>query len=401
MNWLSRQWQRIPDKGRDYLIRVATWLLLIAIGWIAHRLTGVQIERVPFPVYVDRVEREVVTIPTPGSEASELATGWVPDPDAVKSVIEQQPFKVFSDTPAGKTAEELPDHVYLWKCYEQIFARPPPSKNQNPVGSCVAFGTNNAIERTMAFDIAILKRPYQFKHICEEVTYAGSRVEIGGGRIGGDGSVGAWAAQFVQKYGIVERAKVLDGRYDLTSYDPNRCRDWGRRGVPDDLEPLAREHPVKEITLVKSWAEAKKALAQGYGIAVCSNQGFVMQRDTRGICRPSGTWAHCMCLDGYHREADGKEFGHIENSWGPNAHTGPVGWGNPPPSGFWTDSATIDRMLRQGDSWAFSTVKGWPARKVIWPAALPAEVARYSDRAGAREPKRPLSIFQSEFALAP
>jgi hypothetical protein len=302
-------------------------------------------------------------------------TGWVNNPDVVAQVAAAEQFRVFSDTPAGRMGEALPDSVYLWKHYETIFARPPPSKNQNPIGSCVSFGTNTAIERTMAYEIAVLKKPLKFKFICEEITYAGSRVEVGGGRISGDGSVGAWAAKFVKEWGVVAREPTADGKYDLTNYDPARCRKWGRDGVPDDLEPLAREHPVQAITQVKDWEEAKKALAQGYGIAICSNQGFAMQRDARGVCRPSGSWAHCMALDGYHLEG-GSEYGHIENSWGANAHTGPVGLGNPPSSGFWTDSRTIDRMLKQGDSWAFSTVKGFPARKIIWPANVMPEQAK-------------------------
>ena len=38
-----------------------------------------------------------------------------------------------------------------------------------------------------------------------EVIYGGSRVEIGGGRIRGDGSIGAWAARWVRDYGVVPR----------------------------------------------------------------------------------------------------------------------------------------------------------------------------------------------------
>jgi len=72
-----------------------------------------------------------------------------------------------------------------------------------------------------------------------------------------------------------------------------------------------------------------------------------------------------MALDGYFID-NGNEYGHIENSWGSDAHTGPVGWGEPNTGGFWTDADTIDRMLRQDDSWAFSAVDGFPARKINW-----------------------------------
>jgi len=136
------------------------------------------------------------------------------------------------------------------------------------------------------------------------------------------------------------------------------------------LEDVARKFPVKDAALIRSWADAKKALASGYGIAVCSNQGFedrdgrVGTRDANGVCRPYGTWQHCMCLDGYHTADDGREYGHIENSWGPDAHRGPVGWGEPSTAGFWAASPVLDGMIRQGESWAFSGAVGFPRKRL-------------------------------------
>lgn len=300
--------------------------------------------------------------PTPVFQPSEVQAngGWHKDDEAVKAIQDTLAFRVFADTPAGKSDDPLPESVYLWQSYAKLFGRGPPSKNQLDVGSCVSFGTNNAIERTLATQIVLAKgSKEEFKHIVEEVTYGGSRVEIGGGRIRGDGSVGAWAAQFVQKWGIVARDKY--GALDLTVYSTATCRKFGQSGVPPEIEQVARERPVKDITLVKTWDSAKKALASGYGIAICSGQGFAMQRDANGIARASGSWAHCMCLDGY-TTINGKEYGHIENSWGDKSHTGPVGPGDPPSSGFWADATVIARMLGEGDSWAFSAVRGWPGR---------------------------------------
>jgi hypothetical protein len=121
---------------------------------------------------------------------------------------------------------------------------------------------------------------------------------------------------------------------------------------------------VRAITLIKTWEQAKQALASGYGIAICSTIGFTMTRDAEGFAAPAGKWAHCMALLGY--QTDKREGGWICNSWGPDAHTGPVGTGNPPPCGFWADAAVVDRMLRQADSWAFSAVEGFPARRITW-----------------------------------
>lgn len=288
--------------------------------------------------------------------------GWVDDPVAVAAVAAQQPFPTFGQTDAGRVAmADLPKSVFLWKA-ELILTGKIKSYSQGQVGSCVSFGTNTAIRRTMAAEI-VAGESEEYTDIAEEVTYAGSRVEVGGGRISGDGSIGAWAAEFVRKWGVVARA--VHGQYDLTAYSESRCRDWGRRGVPDDLEPLAKKHSVQAITKVTNLDELKQALAQGYGVAVCSDQGFSMRRDENGVAQPSGSWAHCMCFDGYYEDG-GKLFVHDENSWGPNAHTGPVGWGDPPPSGFWCEGRVAERMLRQNDSWAFSRFAGFPARKLSW-----------------------------------
>jgi hypothetical protein len=187
---------------------------------------------------------------------------------------------------------------------------------------------------------------------------------VGGGRIRGDGSIGAWAAEFVKRWGVLARGTY--GRFDLSEYSEATCREFGYSGVPDELEPMAKEHPIREITRVDSWSAAKRMLASGYGIAVCSDQGFSMRRDSQGVAVPSGRWAHCMALDGYVVLDSRAEYGHIVNSWGPDAHTGPVGWGDPGTDGFWAESAVINRMLAQGDSWAFSGLQGFPVRKIKW-----------------------------------
>ena len=304
-----------------------------------------------------------------------FATGWQQDDEQSDAIAASLEFPSFATTAAGQANDPLPDHVYQWEAYFALFARPPPCKDQNPIGSCVGFGTTTGVERMQAVQIVAQNKPFEFKHLCEEFTYAGSRHEIGQDRIKGDGSNGGWAAEWVKKGGMIPREVV--GKYDLTKYDPERCRAWGRTGAPDDLEPIAREHIVGDITRVETWTQAKKCLASGYGISMCSDVGFnkpgtrwgyvdPATRDSRGICNANGQWNHCMILDGYHVDVDGNEYGHVENSWGPQAHAGPVGWGNPTTAGFWTSAETIQRMLSKRDSWAFSDLRGFPARKVDW-----------------------------------
>ena len=75
-----------------------------------------------------------------------------------------------------------------------------------------------------------------------------------------------------------------------------------------------------------------------------------------------------MCLAGY-ATIEGAEYGRIDNSWGDMAHHGPTGPGNPGPEGFYTAASTIGKMLSSGDSWAFSSVQGFPLKtpeKLDW-----------------------------------
>ena len=291
-------------------------------------------------------------------EVFEAIPGWVDDPEAVEAIAALQPIASFGDTEAGQDSSALPDHVFLWDAARKITGNLLPARNQGNIGTCVSFGTARAVEYTMLAEIAAGESE-TFRTIATEPIYGGSRVEIGKGRLGrGDGSVGAWAAEWAKSYGIIDRSK--HGAYDLSAYSVDLSRRWGNSGVPDDLEGIARLHPIQAITKVTSWEQAKRALASGYGISICSNQGFSMSRDADGFARPSGTWSHCMCLCGY--QTGNREGGRIDNSWGGSAHTGPVGAGNPGPEGFWADARTLEKMLGYGDSWAFSAFAGFPSR---------------------------------------
>jgi hypothetical protein len=296
-----------------------------------------------------------------GAETPVWDFGRVEMPEAVAAFQARLPLPVSGDTPAVRDVSEgdLPASVYLWDAYRAIFGKLPDCPSQGQVGSCVSFGTAWAVEMTMAAEIAIGHELEEWKALAREVIYGGSRVEVGGGRIRGDGSVGAWAAEFVRKWGIVARG--VYGQYDLSRYSESTCRSFGDRGVPAELEAEAKFHPVKATTLVESWDHGRKLIASGYGLATCSGRGFSMRRDANGKAQPSGSWAHCMAIDGF----NGTD-GHVMNSWGPNAHTGPVGPGDPNTGGFWADGPVLDRMIRERDTWAFSAVEGFAARLIDW-----------------------------------
>lgn len=207
--------------------------------------------------------------------------------------------------------------------------------------------------------------------IATEPIYAGSRVEIGGGRIRGDGSIGGWAAKYVQQYGLLQRKAY--GEYDLKTYSGQKAKQWGApgRGVPDELEPIAKLYPVRTVSLVVTDDEAAAALYNMYPIPVCSGQGFTMSRDKYGFCDPRGSWAHCMVARGI---CLAKRAGNfvlavvIQQSWG-ESPTGPnkvelkSGRTVELPQGcFLIEMDVFARMLRGRDSFAISDAEGFVPR---------------------------------------
>lgn len=232
--------------------------------------------------------------------------------------------------------------------------------NQGECGSCVAHGAALACDALMAIDIVRNGKSKPSGRTDPMSIYWGSRVEIGGGKLRGEGSVGVWAAEWLKKFGALEQKKYP--KVDLSKYDPSVCcGSQSNRGVPDDLEPIARQFPVKNYAQVKSFDEAVYAVDAGYPVTVASDQGFLMQLDANGFATASGTWNHQMCVVGY--ELDPTPCLWIANSWGACYTGGPAGWC---PAVKKVRKATAERMLRQGDSWALSDFVSFSPKGLDW-----------------------------------
>jgi hypothetical protein len=308
-----------------------------------------------------------------GDAGEKFYGGWVDDRDAREAVKASLPVGqiYFGDTPAGRAVQgDDTKDVLLTDAAVAVLGSWLPIRNQGDVGSCVSFGTATAIEHLLLIQIANAMNaglpPPEYRDLVQEVIYGGSRVEVGGGRIRGDGSVTAWAGEFVKKWGVVPRG--VYGDLDLSAYSTRLCRKLGSTGVPDNLETVARESPVKGITFVRNADEAWKAIGQGYPIAVGAQLGFGSRgpwnRDQDGFVRASGSWSHCTAILGRVTVGNRKGF-LLMNSWGDSVHRGPKGGKNIPDSGcFFVEYATADRMFREGDAIAFSDAVGFPARRL-------------------------------------
>lgn len=363
---------------------VVNRLAILALGALAAWL-GIPTEKV----------EKVIQVPVPMLDDGEHGQGWLRDPDAIEENADPDRTLQFDATPAGRAVMGGDADVMLWRAVRKAGNLPAdryPNVDQQNVGCCVGCGWKHGVDVLMAVQIANGMR-HEFKPVSVEVIYGGSRVEVGGGRVRGDGSVGAWAAKWCADYGVVPMGKYPAA--DLTTFSPARARQFGKSGVPDALEPLARQHPVKGTALVKTWADVKRAVGQMYPVVVCSDVGFdnrdgtVGTRDADGFIKPRGVWNHCMVIVGVRGGA--RPGGFILNSWGDAAHRGPVWPADAPKAGFWADADTIDRMVRQGDSFALSDLQGFPARD------LPLD---WFIHARPRRDRNPFALDRAEVALS-
>lgn len=357
-----------PGDTRPYWKRLLAtylpYLIPLVLGYVTHWMTAqpktVEVPvPAPPPAFLGEAGRPFVSTDTGEFKPT---FGWVVDDAKIAMNLDPVQTDHFDQTPAGKAVMGDED-VFLWQAVRKVNNRGPPwypNVDQRDVGCCVGCGWKHSADICEAFAIASGRFKGDWKPTSVEAIYGLSRVEIGGGKIRGDGSVGAWAKEGVEKFGVV--AMEAYPAADLTVFSPARARAWGTSGLPNALEPVAKEHPVKGAALVKSWADVKRAIQQGYPVAVCSNVGFTMGRDKDGFARATGTWNHCMCICGV--RTGPREGAFILNSWGDTAHTGPVWPSDAPVAGFWADAAVIDRMAKQGDSFALADIVGFPARVV-------------------------------------
>ena len=224
-------------------------------------------------------------------------------------------------------------------------------------GDCVSHGTRNACDISRAVEIDIKKER-------EGWIARGATEAIYGARgHGGQGMSCARAATFVSETGGIIVRKNYPGVADFSKYNGNLGAGWGGRGLPDKVIDLANDHQIKTTSLVRTVEEARDALANGYGLAVCSGVGFSNKRDKKGIARVSGSWAHCMAWVACDDTGSEPLF-LVQNSWGKWNDGGHPDWGPIPDGSFLITADVASNMLAQNGSYAFSEFDGFPLQKL-------------------------------------
>ena len=288
--------------------------------------------------------------------------GWVPNPAATDKFVSSLRYPTMAE--AGKRLKAVDKDVLLYLPILQL--APKYKRPAQQIGSCVGHGFSVCVDALSATEIAVHGEAEDWPgRVLEASIYGFARCEISNnGRPAGlsDGSHGAAAAAAVTKYGVLHYDVDYAGTM-FKEYSGLREKQWGNTGVPNELEPRTRR--VKETTLVRSFNDYAKALSSGYTVGICSDQGFNLARSEGGWANPRGQWRHCM--GGIGLRGGKRPGGLICNSWG-NAHSGPHYPENMPQPfrgmTFWVDADVLDRMLKQGDSFALSSYDGFPARKL-------------------------------------
>ena len=263
------------------------------------------------------------------------------------------PFLIWDDQHNAEAVSQ-DKRAVLWDASLRVLGKHIPNIQQQ-IGDCVSFGAANAVMYLQCVQAAT--EAIEYKPVFQPFIYGTSRVLVGKGRLGcnSDGSVGSWAAAAVKDYGI-----LFADSEGVPAYSGSVAKSWGcRRSAFEKFLPVAKQFPVQAIAKVDTWQQVRDAIINGYPVTVASNQGFTMRgrvRDGKLWLTPQGTWAHQMVIIGY--DPLPEPCFCILNSWGPNAHGTPPD--NAPPGSFWTTAKTVDRMVKQDDSFAFSAFKGFP-----------------------------------------
>ncbi len=280
--------------------------------------------------------------------------GWIDAPERHELAGEFQRFETAA--PGLMLAGAPTGDILLYKALKEVNGGGYPDYPAQTIGDCVGHGHGHGNDLLQTVESALGGETTQvFQQTSTEFIYATSR-EVAGILGRQDGSYGSAAVKAMTTIGMVSRPMLGNS----PDYDGNRAKQWGYSGAPADLKQKAATLRLGSAAIVRTWDELVAALANGYPVTICSNQGFTLVRDANGFCRPQGTWGHCMMIGGLRFDIPGAC---IFQSWGSLTPSGPTALDQPSYS-FWADRATIERILAQGDSWAISAAPAFETREL-------------------------------------
>lgn len=222
-------------------------------------------------------------------------------------------------------------------------------------GDCVSHSTRNAGMLDYCIDAVFGETDYQGRLATENIY--GSRGH------GGQGASCSRLANYVSLNGAGGFLIRKDyGFVDLSTYKSSIGHNWGRRGTPTKVNEEGSKNKALQVLKCRSIAQAKDALAAGFGISRCGSRGYSSKRNEDGVSKRKGSWAHAMAIIGY----DDTEFAHnkyngalflVQNSWGKwnsggKRHEQPDG-------SFWLEQSTFQSEINSGGIYIIASVRGY------------------------------------------
>jgi hypothetical protein len=240
----------------------------------------------------------------------------------------------------------------IWKAKEAEMPYIPQVGN-----NCTSRGMADGVDQLQMMTIADpppdATASIEFIRVCVEATYAFGLFKAG--MRGDSGCYGSAVAEGAHEIGFVPYTEV-DG---VDEEDRTRLREWANnpRAIVDKYSVIAGNFRVGSIARVTTYEECCAGLANRGIITVASNVGYVGTRDSRGIIRRRGSWAHQMYYGGCIR-SDGVETLVQFQSWGPMNPQGPQPFHLP--SYAWrTVKEDVEAQLAEGDSWLIRLFPGF------------------------------------------
>lgn len=199
----------------------------------------------------------------------------------------------------GAADDPLPDgrgkRVLLWR-YRDKFQ--PGACGQEPqgTGDCTSHGVRNAIDITKACDIILHNEPESYYKPTATEPHYGARGH------GGEGADPALLTRFLVDYGFLARENY-PGVVDLSKYNWKIGHNWGRRGVPQEVKELCKQHAANAWVQPRTPEEMMGLQLSGRGGHSGQQLGFRRTPNADGtfepITRGSGAWNHDMAHGGY------------------------------------------------------------------------------------------------------
>lgn len=298
--------------------------------------------------------------------------GWVPQWDAINRGTSECGY-AGSVNPRLLSSKKV--NTYLWLAILEVTDGKWKRGSQG-IGDCVSWGAELAATTLMS--LQHVQGTSRFEgEAATESCYGGSRVEARGKQSGGwsDGAFGFAAAKFYREWGVTLRKdyskETGNPDHDLRQYSKTKAKNWGNYGCGGKLDKgkldrISKQMPVKQVVAVKDVAEAEALILNGYPITIASRVGFKgMKRNSVGVVRRSGSWAHQMVVLGV-RYLHGSVYFRVFNSWGKCASGSDPGISHQSISdcSWWITEQDMAYILKSGDCWAFSDVEGLPKREI-------------------------------------